>query len=99
MNASFDELGLLALAAKDVPPCHCMVCLGVEIDTSAMTLTVPQFCLNEHDVELHQWLEKSTYTKHALQSLLGKLSYVSACVRPGCIYMCCLHNALLDTTS
>ena len=61
MNALFNELGLLASAAKDVPPCHRMVCLGVEIDTSAMTLTVPQFCLDELNVELHQWLEKSTY--------------------------------------
>lgn len=61
MNALFNKLGLLASAAKDVPPCHRMVCLGVEIDTSAMTLTVPQVCLDELNVELHQWLEKSTY--------------------------------------
>ncbi|XP_068753186.1 uncharacterized protein [Montipora capricornis] len=99
MNTLFDELGLLTSAAKDVPPCYRMVCLGVEIDTFAMTLTVPQFRLDELDVELHQWLEKSTYTKHALQSLLGKLSYVSACVRPGRVYMCRLLNALRDTTS
>ena len=73
MSTLFDELGLLASAAKDVPPCHRMVCLGVEIDTSAMTLTVPKFRLDELNVELQQWIEKSTYTKHALQSLLGKL--------------------------
>ena len=41
----FDEFSLLASAAKDVPLCHRMVCLGVEIDTSAMTLTVPKFRL------------------------------------------------------
>ena len=29
------------------------VCLVVEIDTSAMTLTVPQFCLDELNAELH----------------------------------------------
>ena len=80
MNTLFNELGLLASVAKDVPPCHRMVCLGVEIDTSAMTLTVPQFRLDELNVELHRWLEKSTYTKHALQSLLGKLSCF--CLRP-----------------
>ena len=73
--------------------------LGVEIDTSAMTLTVPQFHLDEHNVKLHQWLEKSTYMKHALQSLQGKLSYVSACVRPGHVYMCRLLNALRDINS
>ena len=99
MNILFNELGLLASAAKDVPLCYRMVCLGVEIDTSAKTLTVPQFRLDELNVELHQWLEKSTYTKHALQSLLGKLSYVSACVRPGRAYMCRLLNALRDINS
>ena len=75
------------------------LCLVVEIDTSAMTLTVPQFCLDELNAELHQFLEKSTYTKHVLQSLLGKLSYVSACVRPGRVYMCRLLNALHDINS
>ena len=99
MNTLFNELGLLASAAKDVPQCHRMVCLGVEIDTSAMTLTVTQFRLDELNVELHQWLEKSTYTKHALQPLLGKLSYVSAFVCPGRVYMCRLLNALHDINS
>ena len=99
MNTLFNELGLLASAAKDVPQCHRMVCLGVEIDTSAMTLAVTQFRLDELNVELHQWLEKSTYTKHALQSLLGKLSYVSAFVCPGRVYMCRLLNALRDINS
>ena len=99
MNILFNELDLLASAAKDVPLCYRMVCLGVEIDTSAKTLTVPQFRLEELNVELHQWLEKSTYTKHALQSLLGKLSYVSACVRPRRAYMCRLLNALRDINS
>ena len=73
MNTLFNELGLLPSPAKDVPLCHRMVCLGVEIDTSTMTLTIPQFRLDELNVKLHQWLEKSTYTKHAFQSLLGKL--------------------------
>ena len=73
------------------------VCLVVEIDTSAMTLTVPQFCLDELNAELHQFLEKSTYTKHVLQSLLGRLSYVSAWVRPGRVYMCHVLITVLST--
>lgn len=48
-----------------------MVCLGIEIDTLAMTLTVPRFRVDELNVELHHWLDQSTHTKHALQSLLG----------------------------
>lgn len=46
-----------------------------------------------------QWLEKSTYTKHSLQSLLGRLSYVSACVCPDRVYMRRLLNALRDINS
>ena len=99
MNNLFDELGLLASDSKEVPPCHRMVCLGIEIDTLAMTLTVPRFRVDELNVELHHWLDQSTHTKHALQSLLGKLSYVSACVRLGRVYMCRLLNALRAMTS
>ena len=72
MNTLFDKLGLLA----SYP--HVIVC--VETDTSAMTPTVPQFRLNELHVELHQWLEKSTYMKHALH--FARKIVICFCLRP-----------------
>lgn len=45
MNSFFDELGVLFSPEKDTLPCTQMLCLGVWIDTLAMTLSVPDFLL------------------------------------------------------
>jgi len=94
MNSVFHELGLIASPDKDVSPCTRMICLGVEVDTVSMTLTVPDFRVRELRSELSRWLSVVSYTKRELQQLLGKLSFVSACIRPGRIFMCRLLNAL-----
>ena len=99
MTSLFRELGLAASDDKDVPPCTRMVCLGIEIDTNTMTLSVPSFRVQELRHELKNWLSMDTYTKHDLQRLLGKLSFVSAYVRPGRIFMCRLLNALRNISS
>jgi len=94
MNSVFSDLGLAASAEKDVSPCTNMICLGIEVDTDRMTLTVPDFRVQELRSELSSWLSCDNYSKRELQQLLGKLSFVSACVRPGRIFMCRLLNAL-----
>ena len=94
MNSLFTELGLLASPEKDVPPCHQMLCLGIWIDTLDMTLSVPAFRVSELQQELQKWLCKTSFSRPELQQLLGKLSFVSACVRPGRAFMCRLLNAL-----
>ena len=94
MNSLFIDLGLMASPEKDVPPCHHMLCLGIWINTLDMTLSVPSFRVSELHQELHKWLNKSSFTRHELQQLLGKLSFVSACVRPGRAFMSRLLNAL-----
>ena len=55
---------------------------------------VPAFRVEELQLELNTWLNKRFLTTHELQQLLGKLSYVSACVQPGRAFMSCLLNAL-----
>ena len=55
---------------------------------------VPSFRITEVQQELQKWLVKSSFTRRKLQQLLGKLSFVSACVRPGRAFMCRLLNAL-----
>lgn len=63
-------------------------CLVVEIDTATMTFTVPKYRMDQLNAALRDWLDCSTYMKHALQSL------ISACVRPSRVYMCHFLNAL-----
>lgn len=99
MNSLFDEVGVLAAAEKDTPPCHQMNCLGVWINTLDITLSVPSFRLIEVQQELQTWLVKSSFKKCELQRLLGKLYFVSAFVRPGRAFMCRLSNALRSCSS
>ena len=73
----------ICINTLDMTPCHHMLCLGIWINTLDMTLSVPSFHISELHQELHKWLNKSSFTGHELQQLLGKLSFVPACVRPG----------------
>ena len=59
-----------------------------------MSLSVPPFRVQELLQELSLWSQRSRYTKKQLQSLLGKLSFVTACVKPGRIFMARLLNNL-----
>ena len=88
------ELGLQTSPDKDSPPSTKMVCLGIDVDSEEMSLSVPAFREQELLQELSLWSQSSRYTKKPLQSLLGKLSFVTACVKPGRIFMACLLNNL-----
>ena len=59
-----------------------------------MSLSVPLFRVQELLQELSLWSQRSRHTKKQLQSLLGKLSFVTACVKPGRIFMARLLNNL-----
>ena len=48
--------------------------------------------------ELKLWQSSTCFTKKQLQSLLGKLSFVTACVKPGRIFMARLLNSLRECT-
>lgn len=94
-----DELGLVSSPEKDSPPSTQMLCLGIQVDTELQTLTVPDFRIQELTDELKEWQTKSSYTKKQLQSLLGKLSFVTACVKPGRVFMSRLLNTLRDNST
>ena len=97
MNRLFSELGLQASPEKDTPPSCEMTCLGVQINTASMVLTVPHFRLQELQEELSSWSTKTSCTRKELQRLLGKLAFVTSCVRPGRAFMCRLINTLKHT--
>ena len=64
-----------------------MVYLGVELDTNVLTLSVSRERLAEIECLLAHWLTKKTTTKSALQSLIGKLVFVSKCVRQSRVFI------------
>ena len=55
--------------------------LGVEFDTMAMVMRVPAEKVEEIRTELSSWARKTTASKKGLQQLLGRLFWVSRCVK------------------
>ena len=77
----FKELGLKESEKKYHPPSTSMPFLGVQFDSLHLTMSVPPDKLEEVREELCLWSKKTTATKKTLQQLLGKLFWVSRCVR------------------
>ena len=88
------ELGLQTSPDKECPPSTNMVCLGVEVDSEHFTLSVTATRVQDLRTELAFWSSREFYTLKQLKSLLGKLSFVAACVRPGRIFVSRLLNNL-----
>ena len=85
------SLWLQESSEKAYPPSPVMICLGVELNTDTLTLSVSpgRLCELEQLLEqlLEQWIHKRTATKAALQSLVGKLIFISKCVRQSHIFI------------
>ena len=100
-SAAFDELGellgCLGLAEsvdKACSPSTVMIFLGIEFNTVEGTLEIPPEKLREIRSLLLQWSTKREATKLEVQSLVGSLNFLAACVRPGRIFMSRLLNFL-----
>ena len=93
------ELGLEISPEKCFEPSSRMVCLGLIFDTELMIISVPEDKIVKLKEELCTWLSRLTFSRRQLQSLLGKLSYVTACIQPGRIFMNRLLNVLRFFTS
>ena len=87
LKTLFSELGLVDSPEKESPPATRMVFLGLLYDTVEMSVRVPEDKLSEIVSLTKLWSSMHTATIKDLQSLLGKLSYVCACIRPGRIFM------------
>ena len=77
------DLGVDEAKKKAVGPTTIMTFLGIQIDTEAMTVSVPQEKLLEVIDVLEDWLGKQKASKQEVQSIIGKLQFVTKCVRPG----------------
>ena len=66
----------------------------MEVDSEHFTLSVTETRVKDLLSELSSWSSREFYTLRQLQSLLGKLSFVTAYVKPGCIFMSRLLNSL-----
>lgn len=94
LQTLFDSLGLASSPEKDSPPAIEMICLGILVNTVDLTLRVPDSRLGELSDELQLWLSRDCFTIKELQSLIGKLSFVTSCVHASRIFLSRLLNAL-----
>ena len=90
----FASLGLQSSPDKDCSPTTTMVFLGVQFDTLAMAMSITPECIEELHHRCTSSLSLSRITRHDLQSLLGVMSFVTACVCPARVFMSTLLNTL-----
>ena len=89
-----EKCGIEESPEKSCPPSEIMVFLGVLFNTITMTVEVTPQRLTEIRSLIERWLEKDSATLKEIQSLLGKLNFVAACVRPSRIFVSRMLNWL-----
>jgi len=81
------ELGLVESPHKAHKPSTKMEFLGILFDTCSMTLEVTPSRLLEIRELLLVWKKKTSGTKKEIQSLVGKLQFVTKCVPAGRLFV------------
>jgi len=76
-------LGVPLEPSKLVGPVTCLTFLGIEIDTMALQIRLPEDKLTNLRRELSQVVSKRVISKKALQSITGLLQFATKVVRPG----------------
>lgn len=90
------SLGLGESEAKAVAPTTSIEFLGIRFDTMSMTMEVTPRRLSQTISEVSCWLNKERAKLRELQSLIGKLSFVSKCSKPARVFMNRLLNMVRD---
>ena len=88
------DLGAKEAEDKAVPPTYHIEFLGVLFDLINMTIGITPERLQELSEELETWTLHKLFTRRELESLLGKLQFISNCVRPGRVMVLRLRNGL-----
>ena len=89
------ELGVATKEEKRTPPTTCITFLGVVIDTTEQTISLPQDKLESLLQELQQFSTLERCTKRALLSLIGKLAFAAKAIPAGRIFT----RRLIDTST
>ena len=76
-----EDLGLEESLKKEHKPSTSMPFLGVNFDTVRLEMSIPPDKLEEVREEVSLWENKTKGTKKTLQQFLGKLFWVSKCVK------------------
>ena len=87
------QLGIPISEDKLFPPSEEVPCLGILVNITRGTLSIPPDKLTQVNAKCAQWSLKHKATKKQLQSLLGSLLYIHKCVKPARLFV----NRILAT--
>ena len=95
MGRILRSLNVAEADEKAVTPTTRMEFLGNTVDTVKMTLEVSDDRKQELLDLLNNWMRRTVFSKKQLQSLIGKLSFVTNCVQAGRLFL----SRLIDQIS
>lgn len=81
------ELGLDLAIHKCVSPTNVIDWLGYTIDSNEMLVSIPKAKLQDFVKECNTWISKRRASKRAIQSLVGRMAFISNCVTQGRKFM------------
>ena len=84
---TFRDLNIPVSEDKTMGPATSLPYLGIQLDTVAMIMAVPDDKLQATLTMLPKWIGRKTATKQQLLSLIGKLNHISIVVRPGRLFL------------
>ena len=87
LGSVLQKCGFEESVNKASPPSEIMSFLGVLFNTVTMTMEITPERLIEIRTLVKSWLNKDKASLRQLQSLLGKLNFVAACVKPSRIFI------------
>ena len=96
MGRILGSIGCDEATEKAVEPTTRMEFLGNVVDSVKMTIEVSERRREELMSLLQKWRKCQKYSKKQMQSLIGKLSFITNCVRPGRIFLSRLIDSLHD---
>lgn len=77
------QLGLTLAEKKSVAPVTKMEWLGYSVDTLDMSITIPTTKLQAVLDDCSTWMNRTRASKTMIQALVGRLVFISNCVRAG----------------
>ena len=87
LRTMLQKCGIEESVNKACAPSTIMPFLGILFNTELMTLEIIPERLKEIKSLLIFWLDKDSASLKEVQSLIGKLNFIAACVRPGRIFI------------
>ena len=93
-----EALGMLVSSDKTEGPARRLTVLGIQIDTVAMTLSLPEEKLERIGSLLQEWHGRRAGTRRELESLVGTLQHAACVVRPGRLFLRRIYDLLAGTS-